>query len=135
MITDRRQISPDQKHTRPILQALDGLAPRDKLVLSLANNHTGDFGEAARRQSLALLQAEGFAAFGLVESPFIDLGEHLRVVTGTRWNNREGQHLAWLKDPAPWARPGAFTCSTPTGGAMSWRSIPATMWPRRRRNG
>lgn len=116
VITNRRQISPDQKHTRPILHALDGLAPRDKLVLSLANNHTGDFGEAECRRSLALLQDEGFAAFGLVESPFIDLGEHLRVVTGTRWSNREGQHLAWLKDPARWVRPGAFNVLYPHWG-------------------
>lgn len=116
VITDQRQISPDQKHTRPILRALDGLAPRDKLVLSLANNHTGDFGEAECRQSLALLQDEGFAAFGLIESPFIDLGEHLRVVTGTRWSNREGQHLAWLKAPAQWVRPGAFNVLYPHWG-------------------
>lgn len=116
VITDRRQISPDQKHTRPILQALDGLAARDRLVLSLANNHTGDFGEAECRQSLALLRDEGFTAFGLLESPWIDLGEHLRVVTGTRWSNREGRHLAWLKDPARDARPGAFNVLYPHWG-------------------
>ncbi|HIV72201.1 MAG TPA: CapA family protein [Candidatus Aquabacterium excrementipullorum] len=116
VITERRQISPDQKHTRPILQALDGLAARSKLVLSLANNHTGDFGEVECRQSLALLREEGFTAFGLTESPCIDLGERLRVVTGTRWSNREGQHLAWLKDPAQWVRPGAFNLLYPHWG-------------------
>ena len=108
VITEQRQISPDQKHTRPILGALDGLATRDKLVLSLANNHTGDFGEAECRRSLSMLHDEGFTAFGLTETPFIDLHERLRVATGTRWSNREGGHLAWLRDPTQYVRPGAF---------------------------
>lgn len=116
VITEQRQISPDQKHTRPILDALDGLATRDKLVLSLANNHTGDFGEDECRRSLDLLKAEGFTAFGLLESPFIDLHEHLRVATGTRWSNREGRHLAWLHDPVQYTRPGAFNLLYPHWG-------------------
>ena len=116
VITEQRQISPDQKHTRPILGALDGLATRDKLVLSLANNHTGDFGEAECRRSLSMLHDEGFTAFGLTESPFIDLHERLRVATGTRWSNREGNHLAWLRDPTQYVRPGAFNLLYPHWG-------------------
>ena len=116
VITDQPQISPDQKHTRPILASLEGLAPRERLVLSLANNHTGDFGEGECRRCLDLLRQEGFATFGLIESPFIDLGPCLRVVTGTRWSNREGRHLAWLRTPADHVRQGAFNLLYPHWG-------------------
>ncbi len=116
VITDEKQIAPDQKHTRPILQALDQIAARDRLVLSLANNHTGDFGEAACRDCMTLLRQEGFTHFGVKESPFIDLGEHLRIVTGTQYSNREGCHLAWLSDPTEHLRPGAFNVAFPHWG-------------------
>lgn len=116
VITDQRQVSPDQKHTRPILDALAQLAPRQRLVLSLANNHTGDFGEAACRACLDLLRSEGFASFGLRETPFLDLGPHLRLVTGTRWSNREGAHLAWLDEPQRHARAGALNVLYPHWG-------------------
>lgn len=116
VITDQRQISPDQKHTRPILDAITQLAPRERLVLSLANNHTGDFGEDACRRCVDLLKAEGFTSFGLAENPVIDLGDHLRLVTGTRWSNRHGAHLAWLEDPARHVRPGGINVLYPHWG-------------------
>ncbi|HET6789047.1 MAG TPA: CapA family protein, partial [Aquabacterium sp.] len=89
VITDELQISPDQKHTPPILDALREVAEPARLVLGLSNNHTGDFGEKACRDCVVDLERQGFKTFGLCETPFIDLGDQLRVVTGTQWSNRE----------------------------------------------
>lgn len=116
VISDQPQISPDQKHTRPILDALCQLAPRERLLLSMANNHTGDFGEAECRRCLDLLSAEGFRHFGVLESPFFDLTPSVRVVTGTRWSNRTGQHLSWLNDPTVHAKPDALNVLYPHWG-------------------
>jgi hypothetical protein len=116
VITDEKQISPDQKHTRPIIDALKQMADPSRLVLSLANNHTGDFGEAACRDSVRLLHDEGLATFGMSETPFIDLGESVRVVTGTQWSNRTGSHLTWLREPEQHLRAGAFNVLYPHWG-------------------
>lgn len=116
IITDKRRYNPDQKHTVRILEALAQFAPPERTVLSMANNHTGDFGEAECRRCLALLNERGFTTFGLGEQPFIDLGDHLRIVTGTWWSNRDGQHLAWLKDPLAHVRAGAFNVLFPHWG-------------------
>lgn len=116
VITDRKAYNPDQKHTTRILEALARLKAPQHTVLSLANNHTGDFGEAECRRSAALLRERGFSTFGLLEDPFIDLGQELRLVTGTWWSNRGGDHLAWLTDPVPHVRPGAFNVLFPHWG-------------------
>ncbi len=116
VITERPQLSPDQKHTRPILDALQQMAPKEKLVLSMANNHTADFGEKECRRCLDLLSAEGFTHFGVKETPFIDLSPEVRIVTGTQWSNRGGKHLAWLDDVEQHVRPGAFNALFPHWG-------------------
>lgn len=116
VITDELQISPDQKHTPPILDALREVAEPARLVLGLSNNHTGDFGEKACRDCVVDLERQGFKTFGLCETPFIDLGDHLRVVTGTQWSNREKKHLTWLTNPEQHLRPGAFNLLYPHWG-------------------
>jgi hypothetical protein len=116
VITDRAQLSPDQKHTRPMLDALAQMAPKDKLVLSMANNHTADFGEKECRRCLDLLSEEGFTYFGVKASPFIDLTPQVRIVTGTQWSNRGGDYLAWLDDVEQHIRPGAFNALFPHWG-------------------
>lgn len=116
VITDLPQYAPDQKHTRPVLDALAQMAPRDKLVLSMANNHTADYGAAECRRCMQLLDREGFTHFGVGDTPFIDLAPRLRVTTGTQWSNRKGSHLAWLDKVERHVRPGAFNVLFPHFG-------------------
>jgi len=116
VITAEPQIAPDQKHTRPILDSLLQAAPAERLVLSLANNHTGDYGEPTCRYTLDLLRERGFRCFGIQDCPSIDLGDDIRVITGTQWSNRTGHHLAWLKGPEQHRRAGAFNLLYPHWG-------------------
>lgn len=116
IITDKPRYNPDQKHTLRILESLAQLAPAERVVLSLANNHTGDFGESECRRCIDILRGKGYSTFGLKEDPFIDLGDTLRIVSGTWWSNREGDHLAWLKEPLEHLRPGAFNVLFPHWG-------------------
>jgi hypothetical protein len=116
IITDRKRYNPDQKHSPRILEALSQLAPPERTVLSMANNHTGDFGEAECRRCIGWLNDRGYRTLGLGDQPCVDLGDHLRIVTGTWWSNRGGKHLAWLEDPLPHVRPGAFNVLFPHWG-------------------
>lgn len=116
VITEKKQISPDQKHTRPVLDSLAQMAPKSKLVLSMANNHTADFGERECRLCLELLDREGFTYFGVKEKPFIDLSEQVRIVTGTQWSNRPGPHIANLDQVEQHIRPGGFNALFPHFG-------------------
>lgn len=116
VITDAPQIAPDQKHTPRILDDLQALAPAERLVLSLANNHTGDYGEAACQACMALLSHRGFRHFGVRNSPIHDLHPMVRLITGTEWSNREGRHLAWLTEPGSLVKPGALNIGFPHWG-------------------
>lgn len=124
VITDQRKRGPDQKHGADFPAALATLAAPEKFALSLANNHSGDFGEAACRASASRFAAHGFRVFGLADTPYIDLDHRLRVVTGTQWSNRGGDHLAWLRAPEQHVRATALNLLFPHWG------YEMNTWPR-----
>lgn len=116
VITDQPKRGPDQKHTPAIIDALATLAAPERFALSVANNHCGDFGAAACRASMAQFADRGFRLFGLAETPLLDLAPQLRVVTGTQWSNRSGEHLAWLAQPEQHRKAGALNILFPHWG-------------------
>ncbi len=116
VITDLPKEGPDQKHTPDIMDTLARLAPPERFYLSMANNHTGDFGEVACRQSAARFKEFGFHVFGLDQSPWIDLNEQIRIVTGTQWTNRKANYLARLEEPTRHLRDGAMNILFPHWG-------------------
>ena len=77
-----------QRHDENIISSLQNLFDPKKTYLSLANNHAGDFGQFAFERSAHLLAQNGFHIFGLVDAPFIDVGKHIRILTGTKWSNQ-----------------------------------------------
>lgn len=68
---------------------LSQLFPIDKIYLSLANNHAGDFEQSIFHQGLDTLKTIGFNVFGTSNSPFIDLSPNVRIFTGTCWSNKK----------------------------------------------
>ncbi|MFZ5757876.1 MAG: CapA family protein [Pseudomonadota bacterium] len=116
VITDLPKRGPDQKHTPDIIDALATLAAPERMLLSVANNHCGDFGATACRDSMAMFADRGFHLFGMAETPYADPAPQLRVVTGTQWSNRGGDHLAWLENPERHVRPGAVNILFPHWG-------------------
>jgi hypothetical protein len=97
VITDRPKKGPDQKHTPEIIPTLESLFPATNTFLSLANNHSADFGLKECLKSKQLFEQFGFRCFGLKDSPYVDLHPGLRVVAATQWSNRpDNGLLSWL---------------------------------------
>ncbi|MHA1821032.1 MAG: CapA family protein [Promethearchaeota archaeon] len=88
-----------QRHSISIINALKNLKDPHKIYLSVANNHAGDFGEHLFRNSIDKLRKQGFNVFGEKDKPYIDINEHLRVVTGTKWSNFECNYINFIDDP------------------------------------
>ena len=96
VITEQPKRGPDQKHDARIIPALAQLSDPSKTWLSLANNHSADFGHADCLSSMRQFEQAGYRCFGLQDSPYADLHPALRVVAATQWSNRPSQDLYWL---------------------------------------
>ena len=72
-----------QRHDENIISSFRNFFDPKRTYLSLANNHAGDFGRLAFERSVRVLEQNGFHVFGLVDAPFVDVGKHVRIITGT----------------------------------------------------
>lgn len=97
VMAPRRTHLLQQRHTAVIMRELKKVAPSEKWFLSVANNHAGDFGPAAFKESCRALSDEGFQVFGTRENPFVDL-PGVRVTTGSMWTNMPCDRIADLDD-------------------------------------
>jgi hypothetical protein len=114
VITDHPKKGPDQKHDPCIIDDLARLFDPKQTYLSLANNHSGDFGMDECYRSQRMFEQAGFHSFGLRQTPYIDIHPALRVVTGTQWSNRPCHDLVWLDEsPEQYRRHDAFNLLFP----------------------
>jgi hypothetical protein len=88
----------NKRHKPQIMDALESLFQPNKTYLSVANNHSGDFGSKIFSHSVKQLERRGFNVFGSLEKPYCDLTDDLRVIGGTQWSNRPCNYLVKLKD-------------------------------------
>lgn len=100
-ITEREKHSPLStriflRHRPEIIDTLAEFFPPEKTYLSIANNHTGDYPEKVVRNSIEILQNHGFRVFGWKKSPYIDINDDLRVITGTSWSNSRCDFVCML---------------------------------------
>ena len=86
------------KQDETIVDALKQLSAPDRLYLSIANNHSGDFGESGCRASSSILTAQGIHVFGFKDNPFTDIHQNIRIWTGTMWSNMICDHVAEFDD-------------------------------------
>lgn len=86
------------KQDETILDALKQLSAPGRLYLSIANNHSGDFGERGCRASSGILADQGIHVFGFREKPYVDINQNVRIWTGTMWSNMICDHVAQFDD-------------------------------------
>jgi len=96
----------DRRHSRQIIDILARIFAPAKTCLALANNHASDFGKDEFYRSAAMLEAYGFGVFGHNERPFFDIGDNLRIISGTMWTNRPSGYVFRLE-------PEVYNCIKP----------------------
>lgn len=87
VITDEPWYPLGHNHTPAIFEALEGLAPPERWVLSLANNHAADYGEEALYATLVDIEAAGMRGLGTRERPRLDLLAGLTLTAWSWWSN------------------------------------------------
>lgn len=88
-----------QPQAERILDDLADIFEPSKFFLSLANNHSGDYSKSIFERSCQMIKDRGFPLFGMKDTPFIDLDDQVRLVTGTMWSNQFADDMLWLHDP------------------------------------
>ncbi len=97
-LTNKQGLYNSQMYTPEILDILSNFFNPEKFILSVANNHGGDFEEEDFINSINQFQDKGFQIIGTKNQPFYDIGEDFRIVTGTQWQNLESNHVSELND-------------------------------------
>jgi hypothetical protein len=97
-----------QKHLPSIIEQLEKYNPPPRTVLSVANNHAGDYGRDIFAASHGLLEAKGYIVIGTREKPFVDLSTDLRIIAATAWSNKRCPYISYLHDSYRHIRTGAF---------------------------
>ena len=105
-----------QVHDPSILDSLALLFPPNRTFLSLANNHAGDFPSAIFQESLTTIRQRGFHVFGLLQKPFVDITEHIRVVAVSMWSNQPCPNILPFASLGRYCEPAAFSIAFPHWG-------------------
>lgn len=114
--TARRSCVHAQRHHASILLTLSRLFPPDRTLLSVANNHAGDFPAPLFRQSVDWLRDHGFQVFGLHETPFIDIAGCVRIAGASMWRNRPCEEVPYLDHLVGYVQARALCIAYPHWG-------------------
>jgi len=93
------------KHDPSIFGVLEQIAPLDRWVVSVANNHATDFGTEALRRTLTALDDNDLRWLGTAERPRLALADDVTLTAWTWWLNRPADGVA-REDPGAPAAPG-----------------------------
>lgn len=77
-----------QKHTPQIFDVLLRVAPKDRWVLGVANNHASDYGTHDFAQTLLAIERAGMRYVGSSDAPSIALAPDVSLSAWTHWQNR-----------------------------------------------
>ncbi|MFX1570494.1 MAG: CapA family protein [Promethearchaeota archaeon] len=114
-ITSKKKLQ-NKRHKPMIMDSLENLFPPKNTFLSVANNHSGDFGLASFLSSIEQLKQRGFNVFGTNENPFIDISDKIRVVGTTQWSNRPCNYLVELEHSNRYIKKNSFNILFPHWG-------------------
>ncbi len=91
-------------HDLRVLETLAQSVPKDRLVVSMANNHAADFGLDQYRATCETLRDAGFRLIGTLDEPGARVGEDLHVAAATQWTNQPHDYLPMIgRGPDPYA--------------------------------
>ena len=97
-ITDKKSSMTAQRHTKSIIPLLSRIFNPKNTILSVANNHTGDFNRDIFMNSVDILKNAGFRVFGYDNYNSENLNQDIRIITGSSWSNLQCNYLPTLKD-------------------------------------
>jgi hypothetical protein len=89
------------KHEPSIFGVLEQIAPLERWVVSIANNHATDFGTDALRRTLDALDRRGLRWLGTAERPRLALADDVTLTAWTWWLNRPADGVARTDPGAP----------------------------------
>lgn len=94
---ERQKVLLSQNHNTGILESLKEFLPAEKIILSVANNHSADYGYDYFNQNFEALKREGFKVVGSRDVPSILLDEGINLVAATEWSNQHHGYLSFLE--------------------------------------
>lgn len=97
LITARKSVFLAQNHNIRILHALQKILPAQKIVLSVANNHSADSGIECFDEQIRLLKNEGFKVIGRRDEASLLLDGKINIVACTEWTNQPHGYLSFLE--------------------------------------
>lgn len=112
-----------------VLEALAAVVPPERIIVSVANNHTADFGYEPHRHTVEAIEALGMPVIGTVERPRTRIADRINVAAVTQWTNQPHTYLPFLADHADHLDPdAAFQLLVPHWGLeMETHPRPATI--------
>ena len=115
-ITKEKRIFMDQRHKEQIIDSLEDLFPPEKTFLSVANNHSGDYGATTFLKSCQKLLNRGYTIFGTKQNPYIDLPGEIRIIGGSMWSNRPCDYIVNFYDTPDYIDGSKFNILYPHWG-------------------
>lgn len=115
-VRPHRAVVMQQVHGPETLEALTRLAPPDRIIVSVANNHAADHGFKVFLSHLRTLEARGFLVVGDCDRPVVVPVPGVRLAALTRWSNHPAPFLASLDRENALACPGDFCIMYPHWG-------------------
>jgi hypothetical protein len=104
----KKKLPTTQVHDLSILDSLAACFTPQRTVLSVANNHAGDFPTEIFQNSLRIIKEKGFHVVGLSETPFIDISSNVRVVAASMWSNQPFPDIVSLESLDQYVQPSIF---------------------------
>lgn len=91
------------------LDTLARLFPPPRTLLSLANNHAGDYPPSVFQDSRRVLEDRGFRTFGHAGRPGVEVDGMARIAAGTMWSNQPCAAVPSLEQALAWSQATAGT--------------------------
>ena len=96
-----------QRISHGVIDLLKQFKDPERIVLSCANNHAGDFGLHHFEHTYKVLSDEGFQVIGSLDRPGIELPGAINVVACTQWSNQPVSFLSYMNEADGWYNPEA----------------------------
>lgn len=92
----RKKASPYLKQFNhpKVLETLKSLKKPEHTFLSVANNHTNDFGWEESKHSVEMIKQLGFNVFGSQEQPYAVIDKKVLIYGATEWSNSSKEGLS-----------------------------------------
>ncbi len=100
-LKDSNPVFLSQNHNMNLLNSLKDIIPAHKIILSVANNHSADYGHEYFKLNIQALKEEGFIVIGDRLNPGVKLKEKIYIHAATQWTNQPHGYLSFIENAVP----------------------------------